>query len=263
MLHVRQAEHRQTDRQYAILSLVSTQNFYQTMNGPVETACVTKMTCLSVPLYGLCMRLELLSVFESAWFPVSFWRENRCAKFDIRLWSSRWRDGQQHEQQNVIIILWTNKNAPSKILGGGGSIKKWWQGDQLEHTCKPYTDGQLTGCIPVSMKWCTRHGRKDNLQFLVWLVHRTFARQLHILKISLMYMWIESCNPMVFAHLSGQTFADMYTSFLDCISVKTVTQYLYKICPHDNMHLLFIYAWCGQINPDSMTRPLTLIMYDC
>ena len=43
MLHVRQAEHRQTDRQYAILSLASSQNLCQTMNGPVETACVTKM----------------------------------------------------------------------------------------------------------------------------------------------------------------------------------------------------------------------------
>ena len=38
MLHVRQAEHRQTDRQYAILSLASSQNLCQTMNGPVETA---------------------------------------------------------------------------------------------------------------------------------------------------------------------------------------------------------------------------------
>ncbi len=41
MLLVRQAEHRQTDRQYAILSLASSQNLCQTMNGPVETACVT------------------------------------------------------------------------------------------------------------------------------------------------------------------------------------------------------------------------------
>ena len=40
MLHVRQAEHRQTDRQYAILrlSLADSQNLCQTMNGLVETA---------------------------------------------------------------------------------------------------------------------------------------------------------------------------------------------------------------------------------
>ncbi len=45
MLHVRQAEHRQTDRQYAILSMarqVCSQNLCQTMNGYVETACLTK-----------------------------------------------------------------------------------------------------------------------------------------------------------------------------------------------------------------------------
>ncbi len=42
MSHVRQAEHRQTDRQYAILSLAGSQNLCQTMNGSVETACVTK-----------------------------------------------------------------------------------------------------------------------------------------------------------------------------------------------------------------------------
>ena len=38
MLHVRQAKHRQTDRQYAILSLASSQNLCQAMNGPLETA---------------------------------------------------------------------------------------------------------------------------------------------------------------------------------------------------------------------------------
>ncbi len=38
------------------------------------------------------------------------------------------------------------------------------QQDQLEHTCKPYTDGQLTGYMPVSMMWRTtarNHGRTD------------------------------------------------------------------------------------------------------
>ncbi len=42
MLHVRQAKHRQTDRQYAILSLASSQNLCQTMNGPGETAFCDK-----------------------------------------------------------------------------------------------------------------------------------------------------------------------------------------------------------------------------
>ena len=42
MLHVRQVEHRQTDRQYVIPSLVGSENLCQTMNGSVETACVTK-----------------------------------------------------------------------------------------------------------------------------------------------------------------------------------------------------------------------------
>ena len=50
MLHVRQTEHRQTDRQYAILSLASSQNFCQAMNGPLETACVTKMLNVSVSI---------------------------------------------------------------------------------------------------------------------------------------------------------------------------------------------------------------------
>ena len=42
MLHVRQVEHRQTDRQYVIPSLVGSENLCQIMNGSVETACVTK-----------------------------------------------------------------------------------------------------------------------------------------------------------------------------------------------------------------------------
>ncbi len=94
--------------------------------------------------------------------------------FDIwqerRRWSSRWWD----------------KRPLQKFRGGGDSIKKCWQGDQLEQMYKPYTDGQLTSYKPVNMRWRTRHGsteprkhrRTDNMQFIVWPVHRTFARQL-------------------------------------------------------------------------------------
>ena len=49
------------------------------------------------------------------------------------------------------------------------------------HSCKAYTGGQLTGYMPVNMRCRTRHGitdgRTDNMQLLVWPVHRTFARQ--------------------------------------------------------------------------------------
>ncbi len=48
---------------------------------------------------------------------------------------------------------------------------------------------QLTGNILVNVRWRTRHGTQtdgptDNMQFLVWPVHRTFARQL------VMLLWI-------------------------------------------------------------------------
>ncbi len=47
---------------------------------------------------------------------------------------------------------------PPKIFEGG-IPKNIWQGDQLEHTNKPYTGGQLTGYIPVNMRWRTTHAR--------------------------------------------------------------------------------------------------------
>ncbi len=43
MLRVRQAEHIQNDRQYAILSLAGSQNLCHTMNGPVEKLVVVEV----------------------------------------------------------------------------------------------------------------------------------------------------------------------------------------------------------------------------
>ena len=55
---------------------------------------------------------------------------------------------------------------------------------QLEHTAKQYMDGQLTAmnmramsCQTIQAQFSRNSGR-DNVQFLVWPVHRTFARQL-------------------------------------------------------------------------------------
>ncbi len=71
---------------------------------------------------------------------------------------ARWT---QATKFNNITINKLIKNAPFKILGGGGWIKKCWRGDQLEHTCKPHTDGQLIGYMPVTMRWRTRHGSTE------------------------------------------------------------------------------------------------------
>ncbi len=45
-----------------------------------------------------------------------------------------------------------------------------WQGTQLEHTYKLYTDWQLNALIPYTMRCQTRHTWTDNVQIVVWPV---------------------------------------------------------------------------------------------
>ncbi len=73
---------------------------------------------------------------------------------------------------------------PPRAGGGGKPDNFLGQGLELDHTAKSYTNRQHTGFILVNLRWRTRngtHGRNygptDNMQFLVWPVHRTFARQ--------------------------------------------------------------------------------------
>ncbi len=64
---------------------------------------------------------------------------------------------------------------------GGMLNKKFCQGPELDHNVRSCTKSQLSSHIPVNARWRTRHTltdtHTDNMQFLVWPVHRTFARQ--------------------------------------------------------------------------------------
>ncbi len=77
-------------------------------------------------------------------------------------------------------IGWSNKNdlwTKWTVLSGQ---LVWQRGESITNINWGYP---CSG--PVSMRWRTRHGitdrrtdgRTDNMQFLVWPVHRTFARQ--------------------------------------------------------------------------------------
>ncbi len=94
-----------------------------------------------------------------------------------RHWSRTELEQQQTRNLRMVPSQYEHGTplAPLKILGRpqksrGHVKKKYCQGAQLEHTYKPYTGGQLTGYIPVRMRWRTRHGTQntDNMQFFVW-----------------------------------------------------------------------------------------------
>ncbi len=93
-----------------------------------------------------------LSFFLSLPLPVWEMKQQIDDRMKMTRWTATW----------AAYIAMMIKNAPFKIPEGGGPIKKCWQGDQLEHTCKPYTDGQLDGYIPVDMRWRTRHGSTES-----------------------------------------------------------------------------------------------------
>ncbi len=84
-------------------------------------------------------------------------------------------------QTDCLAKEYTDINVFSSATSLGApsysGVRTWVEGSQTHGDSVHYTNSQLSGYIPVIVRWRTRHTHTDNMQFLVWPVHRAFARQ--------------------------------------------------------------------------------------
>ncbi len=111
----------------------------------------------------------------------------------------------------------------------------------------------LTGYMPVNMRWRTRHRstgsrkhrRKDNMQFLVWPVQRTFARQLEIYKKNcrifyrtIRKIYCQEYNTPIPMHFNGK----WHITCIMCMGALQISQLTYTI--HMQIVLSFLCHLC-------------------